>query len=536
MNVKSIILAFLIVTCPTATINARTMEVKGTVTDTQGRPLLGIVISDGYSCVQTDSKGHYRFTRHEAAYYVHYSIPAEYEVPLRYGTPTFFKKLDRDSVYNFVLIPKKKGADKEFSIFFMADPQCQNIRHVRRFHCETVADIKKFAKKTRTPNYGITLGDIGYTEGEFNTTYILPLMKEEMREENIGMPVFQTNGNHDQLYNGLALDEQNPNAMIRFKRMFEDLFGPINYSWNRGSAHIISMDNVMYDVLNTASKYHGELSEEQINWLRKDLSFVPKDKLIIFCCHIPVYSMKNKKALLALLAGFENRVIFSGHIHTNTFYRHEDGTKEYNLAAASGCWWWSRCNGDGTPNGYKVVTVSGNKIINQFWKSTGFDKNFQIRMYHGNSRFGGPYEECQLPFGKDIVLANVFAWDEEWKVEVYENNQYKGMMDRMTPTHKEDQHPSLKSSKDWWAIGYNTGVVGRGHIGTSNRNSYINSCTHMFMYKMSDPHAKIRIVATDPYGNKYQQTNFIDTDAFQPGNTVYADDTPPVYPDDPVWK
>ena len=58
----------------------------------------------------------------------------------------------------------------------------------------------------------------------------------------------------------------------------------------------------------------------------------------------------------------------------------------------------------------------------------------------------------------------------------------------------------------------------------------------MFMYKMSDPHAKIRIVATDPYGNKYQQTNFIDTDAFQTGNTVYADDTPPVYPDDPVWK
>ncbi len=536
MNIKTIFYTLFWATCISQSLSARTLKVMGTVTDTHGTPLQGIVVSDGYSCVQTDIHGRYNFTRHEAAYYVHYSIPAEYEVPLRYGIPTFYKKLDRDSIYNFVLIPKKGGADKAFSIFFMADPQCQNIRHVRRFHCETVADIKKFAKKTKTPNYGITLGDIGYTEGEFNTTYILPFMKEEMEADNIGMPVFQTNGNHDQIYNGLALNEQNPSAMVRFKRMFEDIFGPINYSWNRGDAHIISMDNVMYDVLNTASKYHGEFTAEQLEWLKKDLSFVPKDKLIIFCCHIPVYNTKNKEAVLNLLGQFENRVIYTGHIHTSTYHMHQNGTKEYNLAAASGCWWWSRCNGDGTPNGYKVVKVAGNKIINQLWKSTGFDQKFQIRLYRGNSRFGGPYEECQLPFSKDIVLANVFAWDEHWKVEVYEDNQYKGELKRMPATHKEDQHPSLTSSKDWWAIGFNTGVIGRGHIGTSNRNSYINTCNHMFMYKMSNPNAKIKVIATDPYGNKYEQSKFVDTDAFRPGNTVYVDDTPPAYPEDPVWK
>lgn len=518
-------------------LNARTMKVMGTITNTEGKPLQGVVVSDGYSAVQTNASGQYEFIRNEGAYYVHYSIPEDCDVPIRNGIPCFFKKLDRDSVYNFVLAPKKTGADKSFSLFFLADPQCQNIRHLRRFHSETVADMKAYAKKTKTPNYGITLGDISYTEGEFNTSYLLPLMKEEMEMEKTGMPVFQTNGNHDHIYEGLALNEQNPTPMVRYKRMFEDIFGPINYSWNRGEAHIISMDNVMYDVLNTGARYHGELTGEQIEWLKKDLSYVPKNKLIIFCAHIPVYHMRYQEELLDILGEFKNCVIFTGHIHTNTFHVHKNGIKEYNLAAASGCWWWSRCNGDGTPNGYKVVTISGNKISNQVWKSSCFPATFQMRLYRGNACFGGKYEKFQLPWDEGTILANVFAWEEGWKVQAYEDGKLMGELKRMPLTGKSDQFPNVKSSKDWWAIGYNCGVIGRGQkIFNSNRNSYINTCAHMFMYKMQNPKAKLKIVVIDNYGNTYSQSDIISGNALTDFEGVYKDDIAPIYPNDPSWN
>ncbi|MBP3774521.1 MAG: calcineurin-like phosphoesterase C-terminal domain-containing protein [Bacteroidaceae bacterium] len=518
------------------TATARTMKVMGTVTDMQGQPIKGVTVSDGFTAVQTDNDGKYAFVRNEAAYYVHYSVPADCEVPVRYGHPCFFRKLDRDSVYNFHLLRKPGMKDTKVNLFFIADPQCQNPHHVRRLHNETVPDIREHGKTLQGVNYAITLGDIGYTEGEFNTNYILPMMREEMKEENMGMKVFQTNGNHDQIYEGLELNTQNPLPMQRYLRMFEDLFGPTDYSWNRGDVHIVSMNNVMYDKLNTAGKYHGELTKEQMEWLRQDLSFVPKDKLVLFCCHIPIWGTRNTDTLLQLLSQFPNVYIYSGHIHANRPARHKYGVKEFNLAAASGCWWWSRLNADGVPHGYQVVNIEGNKIVDQYWKSTRYPRSFQIRLYRGDCVFGGKYERDELPFGKKVVLANVFGWEPEWKVEVYENDKLMGEMERINPDGGRSLKPSLTSCQDWWAIGYHCGIIGRGNIGGSNRNSYISVCTHMFKYTMKKANAKIKVVATDPYGNRYEQTEMIEGNAFEPGNKVYETAVSPQYDLDPVWE
>ena len=85
------------------TVQSRTMKVMGTITDEKGKPAPGVVVSDGFSVVETDYQGRYSFVRHDAAYYVYYSIPADCEVPMLYGIPAFYSKLDRDSVYNFRL-------------------------------------------------------------------------------------------------------------------------------------------------------------------------------------------------------------------------------------------------------------------------------------------------------------------------------------------------------------------------------------------------------------------------------------------------
>ena len=506
-------------------------DVSGTIRTVKGEPIEGVVVSDGYTVMATDAEGKYAFDRHPEAAYVYYSLPAEYEVPLRQGHPCFYKKLTDDKVYDFVLRPLKK-VEKNFRLIMIADPQCQNMRHVNRFRTETAPDLRQTAKKTKTSCYAVSLGDIVYSEGPRNANYLMPIFKHEMMAENIGMPMFQTIGNHDCDYEPIALNERNQTPTVRMQRMFEATFGPVDYSWNRGDVHIVSMNDIVYDDITNFKKYHADFTDKQVEWLRKDLQYVSKDKLVILCVHIPVEHFRkseNNKKVLAMLAEYKNCRIMSGHTHYMRHFVHKNGIMEHILAAASGCWWWSRNNGDGSPNGYGIFDIKGNTIADYVYKGVGFDTDYQLRLYRGNATFGGNHEQPTLPFGADKILANVWNADNEWKIEVFENGVSMGRMKKMKASpYRGDEHPSLTSSKDWWAIGYHTGVVGRGHRKGSTRRNYCTPNHHMYIYTLKDPNAKVKVVATDSKGRKYSCDRVIE-------GQEYDLATPPVYEVGEVW-
>lgn len=507
-------------------------DVSGVVTTVAGTPVEGVAVSDGYSVVTTDKQGEYRIKRHPEAFYVFYSVPAEYEVPLRHGAPCFYKKLTDAKRYDFVVKPMKKGAEKNFTLFCIADPQCQTIQHVHRLRTETIPDVKASAAKRKTPCYAVSLGDIAYSQGPRNATYLLPIIKEEMSAANLGMPIFQTMGNHDNEHEAIALNDRNTTPMVRYQRTFESVFGPVNYSWNRGNAHIVSMNDVMYTSLESSGKYHGDFSDAQVEWLRQDLQFVPKDKLLILCLHIPlagILKYDNVQKVLAMIRESEHCHIMAGHTHYNRNFVHKNGIYEHILAAASGGWWWSRNNGDGTPNGYGIFEIRDNEITDWTYKSVGFDENHQLRLYRGDAEFGGDYEKLKLPFGANVLLANVWNADKDWKIEVYENGKLSGEMSLMKPSpYRGDEYPSLTSSKDWWAIGYHVGVVGRGHFKGSTRKNYCSPCHHMYTYTLKDPSAKIRVVATDSHGRKFVEEHVI-------AGAEYETAAPPAYKTGEVW-
>jgi hypothetical protein len=76
----------------------------------------------------------------------------------------------------------------------------------------------------------------------------------------------------------------NETSDITFKKMY----GPTHYSFNRGKVHYVVLDDVYY--LGTEREYEGRITQQQLDWLQKDLSFVPKDNLLIVCLHIPVHN------------------------------------------------------------------------------------------------------------------------------------------------------------------------------------------------------------------------------------------------------
>ncbi len=507
-------------------------DVKGCVKDTYGNPIAGVAVSDGYTVVLTDAEGKYCFPRIPEAYQVFISIPSEYEVPLRQGQPVFYKKLEDRPAYDFVLKPLKNGPEKEFNLFLVADPQCQWVWHVRRLREEAVADMKAYAGKCKGPDYAITLGDIAYSEGHRNTNYLLPMIRQEFSAENTGMPVFQTVGNHDFEYPLTAVEEGSPTISVRRHRYFEDMFGPANYSFNRGDVHIVSMFDVNFTSFGYPGKYYGDFSDAQVAWLEKDLAAVPAGKLIILCVHIPfenaIKNSPNMKRVMDILAARGNSRIVSGHTHTIKHIHYPNGVSEFVAGAMSGCWWWSKNCADGAPNGYSVWKIKGNRVVSDIYKGQNFKDTYQMRIYRGDAEYGGQYEKFKMEHGAGTILVNVWNWDEGWKSEVYENGKLCGSLEKM-PISSEFGAP-YNGSKDWWAIGYNVGVVGRGHIHGSTRNNYCSKNYHMFRYVLKDPQARIKVVVYDNSGRKFTCSRITTADDYE---TLAAR---PTYPVEPGWE
>ena len=409
----------------------------GLVTDTSGNPIPGVVVSDGYGCVTTDANGVYQMERYKKARFVHYSTPAGYAINTSADNyPLFYAEIVHKNIadrHDFVLTPLP-APESDFTLVCIADPQCATTAEISRYVNETIPDVEATVdayKAKGTPVYGITLGDI-----VFDTPDLWSNMKESMANRNL--PVFQTIGNHDHLQTETSDDNAAAN--------FETQFGPRNYSFNRGDVHIVSMDNVLYE---GKKKYKGGITDRQLEWLRQDLSHVDKDKLVIFCAHIPFRggtsvtdeSHENYDGVLDLLSGFSEAHIMIGHTHYHQKYIHKRNGKtilEHVHGAACGAWWTANICADGTPNGYSVYEISGNTIANQYYKSTNKEADYQIRAYSATQVFG---KSGSLTFGwaanapamndAKCIVANVWNSDASgnWKAERHEGLRHDPRQD-----------------------------------------------------------------------------------------------------------
>ena len=51
----------------------------GTITDERGKPVEGVIVSNGFTCVQTDAKGQYELPFHSASKFVYFTVSADCE-------------------------------------------------------------------------------------------------------------------------------------------------------------------------------------------------------------------------------------------------------------------------------------------------------------------------------------------------------------------------------------------------------------------------------------------------------------------------
>lgn len=497
--------------------------IHGELTDEEGKPMEGVVVSDGFTCVKTDSIGRYKLLTNKDSRFVYYTIPDYCEVLTHSETDRtalFYQPIvSKRKTYNFTLHRLPHGKEKNYRLIVFGDPQVTNAFNpyftgpnddpvkktdLERFTEETMTDVKETIGNlpAGTPVYALSMGDNVQYYGGYNAS-----LEEGIRKAmgSSKARVFSVIGNHDQDNNPL------------YKRKWEDSFGPTDYSFDRGDVHYVCFNNVHF--FRGMSYYQpGELMESQLKWLRQDLALADKSKKLIVSYHIPLtfgtrpsknaeplnitteeghYSSSILSTILkeakAFKGGYE---LFCGHTHfaiNHEINFHGQRVLEHCHAAACGNIWQSNINICGTPNGYYVYSIDENRLTNAYYKGTFWPAERQMSLFYANTNFNGESyaTDWSLPHNEKVVVANVFNADSRWKVVAIEDG------------HEHEMKRLNSKGQDAFATGYHlkyNKAVSAYFV--SKRNGYL-IMNHLYYYIPKSKEAHITVKATDPYGNTY---------------------------------
>lgn len=504
---KLILLALL---CCALTAQAQQPNIIGRVT-CDGRPVAGVVVSDGDLVTRTDADGRYEMVSEKPCGYVFISIPSGYEVatdgliPHHYGYTTHLA-LD---VIDFEL---KRVKNDNFTIFVSADthlrgdPEELDLPQFRKWYLH---DISKEIRRTKGPVYSIHLGDMTTDIKWHANDFALRKYRDVMK--TYPSMIFHVPGNHDnERFVGMDVPDAQWDSIAQAP--YREMIGPNYYSFNLGKVHFVMLDNIIVrrsipkGKKQLASHNDYKLDERQLRWLGRDLETVDNSTPLVVCMHVPIYRERGvnedgtaafaaapdlvecEQQLMPLFGRFEQVHMLAGHNHRFINIPVTERIFQHALISVSAVSWKinnpdSRlvCS-DGAPGGYEIFRFRGDKVDWQF-KPNGYaaDKN-QFRVYDLNrvpEEFGGKP-------GSNRVLINVYNYDDQWQVSVRENG-------RELPVKRVYGRDPLYQ------------LVRRDVLPTRPKDFLVTDAAHMFEVEASSAEAALDIKVTDRAGRVYKQ-------------------------------
>ena len=327
--------------------------------------LAGVVVSDGDSAVASGVDGAYRLGSRGRLVFV--------------VTPG-----DRRAVGTFYREP---AAAVDFGLARSAPPATWRFAHLSDPHVDA-GNIGRLREafglaKSRGADLALVSGDLvrdALRVGEAEARAEMDLYVAEAARA--GLPVRNVLGNHDVF--GIEREKSHvaETHPAYGKRMYEAALGPRYYAFNRGRLHFIVLDTVGVDDM----WYYGFLDAEQLDWVRKELAFVPPGATVVTVGHIPLRSgsfareyvadgpahtlqavdgrvsfrhiVRNTADLEAILKPYRWTLALQGHSHMGERLRMEDGgITRFHTAPAVAPQDWAPW-----PNGIVVYTVTGDSI------------------------------------------------------------------------------------------------------------------------------------------------------------------------------
>ena len=489
------------------------MNVKGIV-HAGGEPLAGVVVSDGVQVTQTDIDGCYWLDSEKTYGMVFISTPEGYVCNCAGVLPGYFQYLKQPvNIVERLDFELNATPDQtNHRLLVLGDMHLANRsnRDLEQFG-DFVADINEVIASTSVPVYGLTLGDMTFDSFWYTNLYFFEDYLKDAAQIK-GLPIYHTIGNHD---HELGKRGAYPAGEFATTVKYRNSLGPTWYSFNIGRVHYVVLDDIYSTNPGDGTfSYENRVPEEQIEWLKKDLSYVDRTKTIVVASHAQFHSkngavsLQNYQEVMDCLSGFSKIHIFTGHTHL--VYNVEDETMfEHNAGAVSATWWWTGYHSDihiaqdGAPGGYTIVDFTGGEPQWQF-KGTGHPVDFQFRCYDGNSiqinadlycpdqssanktKFNNYAAQWKDKNSDNYVYIDVWNWDPKWKIEVTEEGN--GPLEVTQVTLKDPLH----------LIAYTAPSISNPTFATSDN-------LHFFRVQASKPNSTLDIRVTDRFGNVYTE-------------------------------
>ncbi len=452
----------------------RPIRIRGVVR-AGDRGVGGVPVTDGIRVVDTASDGTFDFVSSTAREHVYLTLPSGHRIPTSSArTARFYRSIDPgagDEMEAVFDLEAMERSDEDHTALLLADIQTQDAEEMAQFHRETVPDLEGTLRGLGEEEaFILACGDIMFDDLSLFPDY-------ERAVERLGIPAFQVVGNHDLDFDGPTEESST--------RTFRRRYGPRYYSFDRGNVHYVVLDDVFWH----SAGYVGYLDSDQLAWLEEDLKRVEPGSPVVISLHIPVEgtralregasrptlggSVANRDFLYRIVEPYRTHFL-AGHTHDGE-HVFEQGTHAQISGTVCGAWWTGPICGDGTPNGYAVYEARGEEIRWRY-KSTGHSDDHQIRTYPRGAVPGAP----------DEVVANIWNWDPEWSVVLYEGPDRRGLMSsrvEVDPLAAEIYGPEGLPEKRPWVRPYPT--------------------RHLF-FAPTDPGAReLRVEATDRFGNSW---------------------------------
>lgn len=500
-----------------------------------------VVVSDGVEVVTTDEKGFYQIASEKKWGYVFISVPSGYEVPSEGILPQFHRYLKSEAnvIENANFTLTAVSSQEQFKILMLGDMHLANRTGDLSQFSEFTSEVNDYVNaRSGEKIYAITLGDMTWDLYWYSNLYYFPDYLATMNSAVSNLQVFHTMGNHDNDFKTYS----DFDAAFKYVR---DI-APTYYSFNIGKVHFIVLDDIdcdKYDGTNSRN-YVKTISNEQLEWLRKDLSYVDKSTPLIVTMHAQVFypsgsgfkidhDQTNTAELFNILDGYKVHFV-TGHTHMSFNVVPEESVTggrdffEHNAGSICASWWWCghltpgvNVSLDGTPGGYSIWDINGTDM-QWIYKSTGFSEDYQFRSYDlNNVKFSYDDvpnlkdESVKKDFKKYIdsypgqsdnaVLINIWNWNPHWKLEV------------------TDEHGASLEYEEVWAYD----PLHIAALSVKRFNSNIDSAPnfitedfpHFFKVMADGPDTDLKISVSDEFGHTWvenmERPKAFSTDAYK---------------------
>ena len=311
----------------------------------------GVLVSDGTNVVQTDSFGQFVLELGNERGIIFITTPSGWQAE------RFYQHLGPEM------------GRLEFPLRSRPVPESFNFIQVTDIHItrQAVPAVEEFVARANelAPDFLISTGDLVMDVCYFTNLSdtleevdgVFDIYREAMA--GLGSPLLEVIGNHDC---ACALPQELPEY---YKGEYQKIFGPLWYSFDYGGWHFIVLDGNAPE-----PPPHNWLNEEELEWLRRDLSFQSRDRPILLFSHQPLFFCRNYEKLLRIVEGYNIMAALAGHEHAT--YTRLAGLTHIVTGALSGRWWaddglhWNGHNTDGSPQGFRICQIEGERFSSEY--------------------------------------------------------------------------------------------------------------------------------------------------------------------------